>query len=376
MKNSVLIIVLTCLITSCQQQKTPEQLFEERVSGVVVVLNEYYYEIKLPNGNSVFFTGFDENGNLQNFTPDEEEVKKNQQIMTGTGFFIDEKGTIMTNRHVAVPQLDNTKAKNAYVKLVKAVKTILEYGKKQMEEQYAELERQKDNCTYYDLNTGMYYYDTVELQKINEKQKEIEDNYGEANNTLELFNGLTDPSALKVSSKCQIGIAYHDTYVTSVNDFLGTNECVVTKVSEKEDVDLALIQLKNKTTPENVFVFDISNEKKDSENLIESLKGLFYQNEDEGKLTINQQLYMIGYNAGLILGNTKQGIKAQMTSGKLTQDPDGQRLLYSIPTMQGSSGSPVINDRGRLVGVNFAKLNGTDNFNFGIPREVVRKFNE
>jgi S1-C subfamily serine protease len=63
-----------------------------------------------------------------------------------------------------------------------------------------------------------------------------------------------------------------------------------------------------------------------------------------------------------------------MTSGKLTQSPDGQRLLYSIPTMQGSSGSPVINEFGSLVGVNFAKLSGTDNFNFGIPIEAVRNF--
>jgi S1-C subfamily serine protease len=83
---------------------------------------------------------------------------------------------------------------------------------------------------------------------------------------------------------------------------------------------------------------------------------------------------MIGYNAGLILGTTKQGIKVQMTSGKLTQLPDGQRLLYSIPAVQGSSGSPVMDASGNLVGVNFAKLNGTDNFNFGIPLDKVRQF--
>ena len=92
------------------------------------------------------------------------------------------------------------------------------------------------------------------------------------------------------------------------------------------------------------------------------------------KLKIDQTLYMIGFNAGIVLANTRKGIKVQMTSGRITQMPDGNRLLYSIPTMQGSSGSPVVDEWGNLVGVNFAKLNGSDNFNFGIPLQKVRNF--
>ncbi len=82
---------------------------------------------------------------------------------------------------------------------------------------------------------------------------------------------------------------------------------------------------------------------------------------------------MIGYNAGPILANTKSGIKVQMTSGKITQLPDSDRLLYDIPTLQGSSGSPVIDDQGNLVAVNYAKL-GNTNFNFGIPVNKIEKF--
>lgn len=91
-------------------------------------------------------------------------------------------------------------------------------------------------------------------------------------------------------------------------------------------------------------------------------------------MQIDQQLYMIGYNAGPILANTKQGIQVQMTSGTVTQQPDGDRLLYSIPTVQGASGSPVIDSKGRLVAVNFAKLAVSDNFNFGIPLNKVQAF--
>ena len=131
MKKYFLLSLSVVLFACCQKQKTPEQLFEERASGVVVILNEYYYEMKLPNGNSVYFTGFDKDGDLENFTPDIDEIKKNRHILTGTGFFINEKGSIITNRHVVRPLLDMAKAKGAYMSLVKGVKEFLEYGKAQ-----------------------------------------------------------------------------------------------------------------------------------------------------------------------------------------------------------------------------------------------------
>ena len=373
MKKCIILSLTIILFTCCQKQKTPEQLFEERASGVVVILNEFYYEIKLPNGNSVYFSGFDQDGNLKNFTPNVDEIKNNPQLLTGTGFFINDKGTIMTNKHVVQPQLDLSKAKDAYMSLVESVKEFLEYGRSQMQQQYAELEGMKSNCSYYDLDTYTYHYDTDRLNEINSKQKEIEQSYNETSQLIDQMNDI-NASNINVKSICKIGLAYNDTYVTDKEDFFGNNACVVTKVSEKEDVDLALIQLKNQTTPEKAFVFDVTGDKKGSDGVIGGFRYLFGGKQNDGQLKIDQQLYMIGYNAGLVLGTTKQGIKVQMTSGKLTQLPDGQRLLYSIPTVQGSSGSPVIDEYGNLVGVNFAKLSGTDSFNFGIPKNNVEAF--
>ena len=42
--------------------------------------------------------------------------------------------------------------------------------------------------------------------------------------------------------------------------------------------------------------------------------------------------------------------------------------------MPGSSGSPIVDDRGRLIAVNFAGSSGSDNFNFGIPLMRILTF--
>ena len=374
MKNLVWLCVIF-LAVGCQRQKTPEELFQEKASGVVLITNDYYYEMQLPNKNKIYFTGVDDEGVLENFAFSEEDVKENRKKITGTGFFIDAKGTIMTNRHVAQPQWDKSQAKVAYTELIKNLKTLLGLLMSQMQQQYAELEMKKKVSYSYDMYSGNTYYDWDAISYINQQESELEQKYNEYDEMYDALKEMSDASSLEINTISKIGIVYNDTYVTSDDDFFGQNSCVVVKVSDDEDVDLALIRLKNKSTPSDVYVFNLSEEEK-NKSFAEQISGLFGGNDNDEELTINQDLYMIGYNAGLAVGTTKQGIKAQLNSGKLTQLSDGQRLLYSIPAIQGSSGSPVIDAKGNVVGVNFAKLRGTDNFNFGIPLNKIRCFME
>ena len=69
MKKAILLITTLLALVSCGE-RTPQDLFDEDKSGVVLILNEYYYTMKLPNGNTLYFTGIDDDGSLENLSAD------------------------------------------------------------------------------------------------------------------------------------------------------------------------------------------------------------------------------------------------------------------------------------------------------------------
>jgi len=366
------IAVIVLALSSCDGAKQPKELFEEQQSGVCMVLNSYYYRIALPDGTVWYCSGIDEEGDLDNLTLDEDEAKKNRVMSTGTGFFIDNKGTLLTNRHVVSPAISEEVIKKATKTLIGQIKDYFQYEQSQYAQQYNELEQAKSDCYSTDFY-GNYYIDQQKYSQIEEAQQQLADNFYKAQNAVNTIDDM-DMALIRVISVNEIGIAYNDTYVTKIEDFTEKNPCVATKVSDDEKTDLALIQLKNKTTPQDKHIFTIRgyNDEK-SEGVLEKIKDVFVADGNE-ELQVDQELIMIGFNAGLVLGNTKQGIQVQMTTGKVSQHPDGDRVLYSIPTLKGSSGSPVIDRYGYVRAVNFAKLTGTDTFNFGIPEKRIIKF--
>ena len=381
----LLLTSLSMLVVGCKSEstkKTPEQLFDECASGVVLIYCESYHSITLPTGQTMYMTGLEENGDAVNVTTDEELIKRNCNRMFGTGFFIDSKGDIMTNRHVVNVAMDEFEAQEKIVASLRRERQTYIDSMEMARRAYAELEEKKKECYSQDFFGNVYVSNQELLQKINIVMANVEERFNGWRYLCDFISANANPRAIKVKTYSKLGIAYNNTHVEDFDDFLKGNPCTVRKISRREDADLAIIQLKKKQTPEHAHVFDVSGKvmkEKESKSPSDYINQILFgetpmEETDADDLKMDQQLYMIGYNHGIAIAQTREGIKAQMTSGKITQLPDGERLLYSIPTMQGSSGSPVIDEYGNLVGVNFAKLSGTDSFNFGIPKNNVEAF--
>lgn len=354
--KKILLCVIILVFSGCVRKIdpiSPEILFEKHKSAVVLIAHQFYYIIQSDN-NTYYYSPSSE-GKI--FTS-EDEVLKNLTVSTGTGFIISLDGEIITNRHVVNPKDDNYKVE--LYTFIKGKVAILSEKKNIYNDSIESLK------SYYVDNSS--YLEDYEKENLKEKYNELTSSQAvisEFTEYLESFN-YNDARIQLVS--VNIGIAYDNTFVENWEDL---QECVVIKESKDENVDLALVQTKNKLF--NIMPTDIFNFEDNNPNIIENPRDNKERNI-RNPVKVNADVYMIGFNRGFSLANTKQGIKSQFTSGKISQESDGERILYTIPTLEGSSGSPIIDQWGNLVGVNFAKLNDSQGFSFGVPVYEVKRF--
>lgn len=202
-------------------------------------------------------------------------------------------------------------------------------------------------------------YSMDDFNRIREYRDAIESQREEY---AETYNGLSDirPSESEVRYHNRVSIAYNNTFVTSTSDF---SSCVVLKVDHEHD--LAVIQLKDKKTPEDKYIFEVPDDDPLEEySFTESIAKFFGSDK-------NDKLFLTGFNRGPSLAQTKDGIKAQFNMGTISQRASDQ-IMYSIPTLPGSSGSAVVNHKGQLVAINYAGVSTTQSFNYGIRVKYLK----
>lgn len=341
----LLLFLSAFLLMACNRSE--EAINEECGSGVVLIKNLGYYELSIPNGGSIYFTDYTAENGLVHFTINPDSIVPFESY--GTGFFVSEKGLIATNHHVITPYISPEEVKKAMQQVVRQVQERLSMEYNQLSDYQKEL-RQQQMLKYMfgqDYSEESYATAWIESQL-------------QAYRQLYLAYSSLDIARARLTLHNKIAIAYNDSYIRSEADF---HPCDLVRGDEEHD--LALVQLTDRKTPAACHVFEVSRtDQLEDYSLWEKLMKTVHADK-------NQRLVMIGYNLGPVLAATNQGIKAQYTSGSISQK-DQARILYSIPALHGSSGSPVINARGQLVAIQYAGLDKTQSFNYGIRAIYLR----
>lgn len=333
--------IMTCLcFIACNSTKT--EIDERSRSGVVLILNTEYYTLALPDGSVFYFSG-DADGNITKISLDKEGC---EQSSMGTGFFISNDGKIATNKHVASRTVSDRS-------MMRMTKQIINLIISQLEDQNKSAEQMQQQLAYQYNHSNDAAEKALLSQRYNELAEEIE----ERNTTIKEL-GRTDTEGADIDYHSSLSIAYNGTFVKSIEDFY---PCILRDTSDK---DLAIIQLKSKQTPKERFVFSVP-----QKNMLEHYSFGEYLSRLVNK-DKNEKLYLVGFNRGLDLALTGEGIYTQCTEGSISRD-ERNRIMYSIATLPGSSGSPVLNRRGQLVAINYAGIKDGQNFNFGIKAKCL-----
>lgn len=353
-KRIIFCICLVSFMASCSH-KDEKEIESEQASGIVLIQNKSFYEVKMPNDESLYFTSYDLDDGIQGLTTDPDSVEV--AIAYGTGFFVGQDGTIATNAHVISNSIDDKDIQKSMDKLLEALKQQLSSAYDEKNDLLQQLNYAYDIANF---SPEISYSDFYTIKQARESLINEMDEMQSSYRVLDNIHG----SDCEVLYHNDVSIAYNDTHVTKNSDF---TSCVVTDMDSEHDV--ALIQLSNKKTPADKYVFVISDE--------DPLDHYSFGDKIKTKLSgdKNEKMFIHGFNMGPVLGETKEGLKAQFTSGSVSQTTSDQ-LMYTIPTLSGSSGSPVVNREGELVAINTAKLRDTQSFNFGVRVKHLKKLIE
>lgn len=127
-----------------------------------------------------------------------------------------------------------------------------------------------------------------------------------------------------------VGIVQNDTYIDNESNLI---PCTILKVSDKAELDVAILQTNSKSIPTGSTFIDLS------------------ESTPTDKLSLGYEICTIGFPQSFIIGQTPVGLEANNQSGSITQERGAYEYGHNITIHQGASGSPVYDKKGRFAGI-------------------------
>ncbi|MCD1117165.1 S1 family peptidase [Chryseobacterium turcicum] len=281
-----------------------------------------------------------------------------EETLFGTAFFVDKKGNMISNSHVLQPwnsseniEKISTDAANIRRKIASILTTdITEDGY----ETFIASNWGNASSEYNEEGDGDYHDESSER---NEGEEFINSNDTVADSASESVdiaasiphkNYVSEDDIEVYMKTVDISVALHN----SAEEWL---PCSIEKISEDATIDLGVLQLATKETPNTVV------------NIINLDNAI----TDDQTLRPGEKAVLIGYPLGEDLAQTISGIKVQLYNGQISKESDGTKIQYSVTSTNGASGSPVFNNCGQLIAVNFSGVEKVQGYNFGIIAKKI-----
>lgn len=277
------------------------------------------------------------------------------ETIYGTGFFIEsqsnEPNPIITNRHVIVPWEDETQSEeynkrmnNVRMKIASILTTDISPDDYQS---FIESNWEKGRISFEGESEG--YEGEGEELVASSSQNDTSDNFDKTQAADDIASTIEEKIYISIDNievtmeTTSLSIAFHNSNDVWYN-------CSILQVSNEPNIDLAAI---------------ISEEV--SQNYI-SGNGI---EENESAIIPGQKVFMLGFPMGEEFAKSENGYKVQFYKGEVSRESDGVKIQYSIPSAGGASGSPVFNECGKLIAVNFGGIEKMENYNFGVLAKFV-----
>lgn len=248
-------------------------------------------------------------------------------VYSGTAFFVDRDGRLCTNSHVAKPWKYSGDDK----KLAKNLQDRFElYRQAQLP-----IDMVRSESDLYKLYQTDWGKAIIEYAKAN--------NTDDSNFIVEMNLLLTKlrKSDIEASGKHEfLGVGYSSEYYSN-NQY---DACHLLSESKDENVDVAFIRLDSKRTPAKVTnVIDISNAVLD-------------------RPKVNDSFHVMGYSGGysMSMDEVSKSLELSYKQTICCKEPNRYDFLLEHGVEHGASGSPVLDNKGRLTGIIKSSLFGSN----------------
>lgn len=141
-------------------------------------------------------------------------------------------------------------------------------------------------------------------------------------------------------------------------------KCKVVSAGEDENIDVALIQTVSKRLPTKECTFV------DIDKLLD---------ESDEAMEPGTHIYTLGFPLSISEGIQKEkeetGIQVIGQGGNITMKHSEYEFAHNAPTYGGASGSPIFNNRNKLIGIHHAGYSQsvTQGYNFGIKAKYIKE---